>query len=276
MNERALLRQHDVRPRKGLGQHFLVNGEILEQIAAAADLQPSDTVVEVGPGMGALTTILARQAGRVLAVELDASLVAKLGSILAGVDNVNVVQGDILSLQLAEHLPDQVAPYKVVANLPYYITTPILRYFFDQRRRPDVIVVTVQEEVARRMTASPPDMNFLAVLVQYYGRPQIVRLVPPGAFYPPPRVGSAVVRITMKPELPLDGPGTQQYLRLVSAGFGQPRKQIHNPLLQATGRTRDEIIAALHASGIDEKRRAETLSLEDWLRLLHSLFPDLP
>ena len=278
MNTRSLLRQHNLRPRKGLGQHFLVNEDILSQIAAAARLQPDDTVVEVGPGLGALTTVMAAQAGRVLAVELDAALVARLESVLAPHPNVHLIQGDILTVNLEEHLaavmPDKAEPaYKVVANLPYYITTPALRYFFDQRQRPQLIVVTVQAEVARRIVSTPPDMNFLAVLVQFYGQAEIVRLVSPNAFYPPPRVGSAVVRITLAAQPPLDASSAQQFFRLVSAGFSQPRKQLHNPLIQGTGRSRAEIVAALQACAIDEKRRAETLSVQEWLRLLHFLFP---
>jgi 16S rRNA (adenine1518-N6/adenine1519-N6)-dimethyltransferase len=278
VNSRSLLRQHNLRPRKGLGQHFLVNDAILAAIAAAAHIQPDDTIVEVGPGMGALTTVMARQAGRILAVELDAALVEKMGALLASFNNVHVIQGDILEINLEEQMARIVpapaaAAYKVVANLPYYITTPTLRYFFDQRQRPSLIVVTVQAEVARRMVAAPPDMNFLAVLVQFYGAPEIVRLVPPGAFYPPPKVGSAVVRITLREQLPLDASQTQQFFRLVSAGFSQPRKQLHNPLMQGTGRARAEIIAALHSCGLDEKQRAETLTVQDWLHLLLYLFP---
>jgi 16S rRNA (adenine1518-N6/adenine1519-N6)-dimethyltransferase len=228
--------------------------------------------------MGALTTVMAKQAGRILAVELDATLVEKLGAILASASNVHVIQGDILAINLDEQMARIVpapaaASYKVVANLPYYITTPILRYFFDQRQRPSLIVVTVQAEVARRMVAAPPDMNFLAVLVQFYGAAQIMRLISPGAFYPPPKVGSAVMRITLHDQLPLDANRTQQFFRLVSAGFSQPRKQLHNPLMQGTGRGRAEIIAALRSCGLDEKQRAETLTVQDWLRLLLFLFP---
>jgi 16S rRNA (adenine1518-N6/adenine1519-N6)-dimethyltransferase len=278
MDSRSLLQQHSLHPRKGMGQHFLVNSEILDGIAAAAHIQPHELVVEVGPGMGALTTVMAPQAGRVLAIELDKEIVDKLGQVLAPYPNVSVVQGDILEVNLETELaklspPLASAGYKVVANLPYYITTPILRYFFAQKQRPSLIVVTVQEEVARRMTAATPDMNFLAVLVQFYGKPEIVRLVPPSSFYPPPKVGSAVVRITMQPSLPLDDVRTQLFFRLVSAGFSQPRKQLHNPLGQGLGRTRSEVIAALNACGIDEKRRAETLTVPEWLTLLNVLFP---
>jgi 16S rRNA (adenine1518-N6/adenine1519-N6)-dimethyltransferase len=259
-----------------MGQHFLTSDSILADIADAASLTGSDVVVEVGPGMGALTAVLSERAGRVLAVELDANLVAKLGEILSPRRNVQIVQSDILELNLAQAMQAAglpLAPYKVVANLPYYITTPVLRYFFDQPSPPTCIVVTVQAEVARRMVAAPPDMNFLAVLVQFYGRPELVRLVPPAAFYPPPKVGSAVVRIVMRDQPLLDADRTRMFVRLLSTGFGQPRKQLHNPLMQGTGRGRAEVIAALHASGIDEKRRAETLSLAEWLALFNFLFP---
>ena len=278
MDSRSLLRQHNLRPRKGMGQHFLVNGEVLQAIAQAAHLQKDDTVIEVGPGLGALTTIMAPQTGDMLAVELDTEMVAQLGEVLAPYPNVHVIQQDILQVNLAEELArlphaQAGAGYKVVANLPYYITTPILRYFFAQARRPSLIVVTIQQEVAQRMVAAPPDMNFLAVLVQYYGRVEIVRKVGADAFYPPPKVGSAVVRITLHPDMPLDDMQTQQFFRLVSSGFSQPRKQLHNPLAQGTGRTRVEIIAALNACDINEKRRAETLSIAEWLHLLNVLFP---
>jgi len=275
MDTRSLLRQHNIHPRKGLGQHFLVNEDVLADIAGAAHLCPNDVVVEVGPGVGSLTVVMARQAGHILAVEIDRDLVAKLQQVLAAYDNVRVIQQDILELHLEEELAKlggaAADGYKVVANLPYYITTPTLRYFFAQRQRPSLIVVTVQDEVAGRMVAAPPDMNFLAVLVQFYGQAEIVRRVPAGAFYPPPKVDSAVVRITLKPTLPLDDAQTRQFFRLVSAGFSQPRKQIHNPLAQNYGATRADMIAALRSSGIDEKRRAETLTVEDWLRVYHSL-----
>jgi len=294
MDQRSLLRRHSVRPRKGMGQHFLVSRDILEAIAAAASLQPDDLVVEVGPGMGALTQVIAGQAGQILAVELDQELVPKLQEILAPHQNVRIVQGDILQLDLERELaamPGPAAPagspssvvsatpaprYKVVANLPYYITTPILRYFFAQRFRPSIIVVTVQEEVGRRMTADPPEMNFLAVLVQFHGQPRIVQRIAPGAFYPPPKVGSAVVHIAMRETLPLDERQAQRFLRLVSGGFSQPRKQVHNPLAQTCGLSRAEIVGILRENGIDEKRRAETLSLEEWLRLSRRLLAEQP
>lgn len=278
MDSHTLLRSH--RPRKGMGQHFLVNEDILAAMARAADLRREDIVVEVGPGLGSLTKVLAEQSSKVLAVELDRDLAAKLQEILAAYPNVHTIQHDILELDLAAELArvagtgDITPPYKVVANLPYYITTPTLRYFFERDKRPQVIVVTVQDEVAQRMTASPPRMNFLAVLVQLYGRAEIVRHIPPGAFYPPPKVHSAVVRIVMHAQPVIEGTQASHFLRLVSAGFSQPRKQVHNPLAQALGIPRDQVIAALRASGLDEKQRAETLSLADWLRLRQHLSPD--
>ncbi len=272
MNAPALLRQHKLRPRKRLGQHFLVNEEILAGIAAAAGLASTDVVVEVGAGLGALTVILARQAGHVLAVELDPTLAGKLADIVADAPNVLIVQRDILKLNLEEALAEidpqgKTADYKVVANLPYYITTPVLRYFFERNSRPSLFVVTVQEEVARRIVAAPPEMNFLAVLVQFYGQPEMVRTIAPGAFYPPPKVDSAVVRIRMHPQPPLEGAQTRQFFRLVSAGFSQARKQLHNPLAQGLGLSRTSVMDALEATGIDAKRRAETLTVAEWLAL---------
>lgn len=277
MHTRSYLRQHDVRPRKGLGQHFLTNKEVLVDMARAARLAPDSVVVEVGPGAGALTEVLAGQAGGVLAIELDAGLIERLQQALAAFRNVRLVHADILEVDLAQELaalPGGVGfgrPYKVVANLPYYITTPILRYFFQQERRPDLIVVTVQEEVARRMMATPPRMNFLAVLMQTFGRPEIVRRVPAGAFYPPPKVDSAVVRVTVHPSPLLSDEETPRFLRLVSAGFGQPRKQVHNPLGQFMALPRTETIAILEQSGIEPTRRAETLSLAEWLALYQTV-----
>lgn len=271
MKPSSYLRQQGLQPRKRLGQHFLVSDEILSSIAAAAGLQPDDQVVEVGPGLGALTTVLAQQAGRVLAVELDESLAGKLGELTSAHANIDIVRSDILKLDLEQALwkgsPPANAGYKVVANLPYYITTPILRYFFERDLRPSLVVITVQEEVARRIVAAPPEMNFLAVLVQFYGEAAIVRSIPPGAFYPPPKVHSAVVRIRMRPTLPLDGPATRRFLRVVSAGFSQPRKQIHNPLAQGLALNRDDVAAALVSAGIDPSRRAATLALDEWLAL---------
>jgi 16S rRNA (adenine1518-N6/adenine1519-N6)-dimethyltransferase len=277
MDARTQLRQHNLRPRKGMGQHFLRDEAILRDIAAAASLTPCDVVVEVGPGLGALTTLMAPQCGRIIAVELDSDLVPRLHENVAQHPNVHIVQDDILEVNLPQVMRDAGAgqsDYKVVANLPYYITTPILRYFFDQEHRPGVIVVTVQAEVARRMVAGPPDMNFLAALVQFHGRPEIVRHIPPAAFYPPPKVDSAVVRIGLREPLPLGPQQARRFVRLLSAGFGQPRKQVHNPLAQATGLPRDAVIAALRSCGIDEKRRAETLALQDWLNL-HAVLPQV-
>lgn len=269
MDSEGMLRHSNMRPRKSLGQHFLISQDTLQAIAAAADLNFNDTVVEVGPGMGALTVVMAPKVKRIVAVELDKDLVAKLGQILAPYPNVHVVQSDILRLNLEPELAS--AAYKVVANLPYYITTPTLRYFFDQKRRPSLLVVTVQEEVARRMVAAPPDMNFLAVLLQFYGHTEIVRFIPAGAFYPPPKVNSAVVRLTPH-QTPLLQPQREAgFLRLVSAGFSQRRKQLHNPLEQGLALPRQTIMAALQDSGIDEKRRAQTLSVEDWLRLYENV-----
>lgn len=275
---RDLLKQYGLRPRKGMGQHFLVNEEALSWIAQAARLTPDDVVVEVGPGLGSLTALLAEQAHEVVAVELDRDIAAVLPRILGAYSNVRVVQGNILEVYLEQELATAWRPphspgvsYKVVANLPYYISTPVLRYFFSQRRRPSLLVVTVQEEVAQRMLAAPPDMNFLAVLVQFYGRPEIVRRLPASFFHPAPKVDSAVVRIEMKDTPPLPAEETKRFFRVVSAGFAQRRKQIHNSLANQLMLPVPAVSAALAAAGVDGMRRAETLTIDEWLRVKQAL-----
>ena len=193
----TLLRAHGLRPRKSLGQNFLTDPVLLGRIVATADLCPDDVVVEVGAGTGTLTRLLAAEAGRVVAVELDDGLVAILRRELAGLDNIEILHHDILQFSSAEY-PDH--GFKVVGNLPYYITSAVLRHFLENVPRPSLMVVTVQREVADRIIAQPGKMNLLAVSVQYYGQPRVVARVPAGAFYPAPNVDSAVVRIDVGTE----------------------------------------------------------------------------
>ncbi len=274
-----LLRESGLRPRKELGQHFLTDQRALARIVAAAELTSKDVVIEVGAGLGALTHPLAHAAGRVIAVELDQGLIAALYQCLAHEPEVTVVQGDILQFSptdllvragLASHIP-----YMVVGNLPYSITSAILRHFLEIDPRPQRLVVTVQREVARRITARPGEMSLLSVSVQLYGRPQIVLRLKPGAFYPPPEVFSAVVRIDCHADVPLPIEDPKRFFRVVRAGFAQRRKQLHNSLAAELalpgGRVRD----ILQSVGIDPRRRAQTLSLEEWVALYRALPPGL-
>ncbi|MBI4497669.1 MAG: ribosomal RNA small subunit methyltransferase A [Chloroflexi bacterium] len=257
--------------KKSLGQHFLRDRAAVAKIVAAADLGPEDTVVEVGPGLGVLTEALVQGAGRVIAVELDAELAAALRRKLGDRPNLEVVVGDILALQPAALLqrPGEagVPPYKVVANLPYYITSAVLRHFLEARPRPRLMVVMVQREVARSMVAGPGEMGILAVSVQLYGRPRIVATVPPGSFYPPPKVESAVVRIDVAPEPVVAIPDEETFFQVVRAGFSARRKQLHNTLAHGLGLPDSHARSLLAAVGIDPARRPQTLTLEEWAAL---------
>ena len=269
MDPRSLLRQFDIRPKKSLGQNFLVDETAAERIVAAADLSPRDSVLEVGPGLGALTLHLASAAARVVAVELDQRLIPVLEHTLAACPNVQIVHGDILKLDPAALLASD---YKVVANIPYYITSALLRHLLEASVSPALMVLTVQEEVARRIVAAPGDMSLLAVGVQFYGRPRIVTRIKAGAFYPRPKVNSSVVQIDLRAETrpALDATNVDLFFKLARAGFSQRRKQLRNALAGGLGRPRDEIDAALTRAEIDPRRRAQTLSLEEWAALTHA------
>ena len=259
------MRQAGLHARKGLGQHFLVDGTVMRQIVSAADLGPRDTVVEVGPGLGFMTEELAKQAGRVVAVEVDANLAGLLKTTLAGYPNVTIVNADILSVDPAGVL-GPAETYKVVANLPYYIAAPVIRLFLEASRKPERMVVMVQKEVARQIRAAPPEMSLLSIGVQLYGEPKIVRYVPSRAFHPPPDVDSAVLKVMVypKPAVEVD-PAT--FFPLVRAGFSAARKQIANSLANGLDLPKPEVLAMLDGAGIDPRRRAESLFLEEWDRL---------
>jgi len=271
MDVRRLLREFDFQPRKGLGQNFLVSEGTLRRIVATADLKPGDVVLEVGPGLGTLTRLLAQQAERVIAVELDQRLVDILSQILTDFPNVEIVQGDILEMEPGGPggLSELSTGYKVVANLPYYITSAVLRHLLTAKAKPQWIVVTVQREIAQRMIADPGQMSLLSVSVQFYGRPRIVARIPAGAFYPVPKVNSAVVRIDLHESPPVAIADVDRFFEVVRAGFGHKRKQLRNALAQGLSLPVGTVVEALRRAGIDEKRRAQTLSLEEWARVTH-------
>ena len=266
----ALLRAHDLRPRKSLGQNFLIDPVALARIAAAASFTPTDTVLEVGAGTGALTRLLAAGAGRVIAVELDDRLVELLRDVVGEMAHVEIVQGDILSLPALD-LPH--LGYKLVGNLPYYITSAILRRFLEGSPRPSLLVVTVQLEVAQRIVARPGDMSLLAMSVQFYGQPEIVARIPAGAFYPNPDVDSAVIRIDTRrsPVLNMGSVSEEAFFRVVRAGFGQKRKKLRNSLSAGLRLPTGEVEAHLEVAGIEPRRRPESLSLEEWAAIVRSI-----
>jgi 16S rRNA (adenine1518-N6/adenine1519-N6)-dimethyltransferase len=278
VNVRRLLEQWNLRPSKGLGQNFLVDQAVLGKIVAAAELTPDDIVLEVGAGLGTLTRPLARDAGYVVAVELDQQLMPVLESVLAGLGNVTLVQGDILTLNPAtlvsaatNQQPAFGIRYKVVANLPYYITSAVLRHLLEASLKPRRVVVTVQREVAERVIAEPGQMSLLAVSVQLFGRPQLLFRIKPGSFYPSPRVESAVVRIDLHEAPLVPAEGTAAFFHVVRAGFAQRRKQLRNALAAGLGQPPDEVTTRLRSVDVDPRGRAQALSLEEWARVTRVL-----
>lgn len=276
---RAALNALDLRPSRELGQNFLVDPGALQEIVGAASLSASDTVVEVGPGLGVLTHELVKQAGRVIAIELDKRLAARLGDEFQANANLTVVQSDVLRVNLGDLLDN--TPYKVVANLPYQITSAIIRYFLEVTPAPEVLVIMVQLEVAKRIVASPPDMSVLAHSVQFYAEPSIVTRVPAAAFVPAPKVDSAVLRLVRRPAPLVEVDDVNAFFRTIKAGFLQARKKLSNALpsgLASMGLKidKDSVGQVLLAAGVDPARRAETLTLQEWARVHGGLRQRVP
>ena len=269
-----MLRRFDLKARKRLGQHFLIDGEVLKLITSAAELAPTDIILEIGPGLGILTKELARQTGWVIAVELDNKLANILKQTLASFDNVTIVNKDILRIDPATLLREPktkfapaTSPYKVVANLPYYITSPVLRHFLEASVKPEMMIVMVQKEVAETIVAEPGQRSVLSISVQFYGKPRIVSYVPAQSFYPAPEVDSAILRIDLYPQPVVAVTDEKGFFELVRAGFTASRKQIVNSLAQGLGLPKAEVLSLLEKAGIAPQRRAETFTLEEWARL---------
>lgn len=292
----ALLRQHGLHPRKGLGQNFLIDRSALERIVSVADITLNDIVLEVGAGLGNLTVLLAQYAQKVIAVELDSKFIPILQSALSGNKNVQIIHGDILELDIASLLlasstqPEPIEEprpelveglsiehrYIIVANIPYYITSALIRHLLEGSIRPRRMVIAVQREVAERICATPDqprsegqkgEMGLLALSVQVYGRPEIAFTIPAGSFYPRPKVDSAVVRIDIFEQPAIPAHLLDVFFKLAKAGFGQRRKMLRNALSHGLSLKSDLVMEILQKAGIDPKRRAETLSLAEWKEL---------
>lgn len=258
----ALLQQHGLRPTKKMGQNFLQDPNILEKIVRAADVQPNDTVLEVGPGLGSLTRHLAVAAEKVIAVELDSWIIPALNSSLSGYTNVEVVENDILKTNPATL--NLSADYLVVANIPYNITSAVLRHLLESSPRPRRMVLTIQKEVAERICIKAKKMSLLALSVQVYGNPEIVAHIPAVAFYPPPKIDSAVIRIDLYKQPRIPTPLLSTFFRIAKAGFSQKRKTLRNALSAGLRLPTAETEKQLQNADIDPRRRAETLNLEEW------------
>jgi 16S rRNA (adenine1518-N6/adenine1519-N6)-dimethyltransferase len=263
---KSQLRRIHAKARKGLGQHFLVDRGVLEKIISAAELAYTDTVIEVGPGLGVLTKELVKEAGKVIAVEADPKLASSLQKRLSKFANLTVINADILRLDPLE-LIDRKRHYKVVANLPYYIAAPILRHFLEASLKPRLMVVMVQKEVGQSMVAAPGNLSIFAISVQLYGKPTIVDYVPAQSFYPPPKVDSAIVHIEVYPKPAVEVENIAGFFEIVKAGFSAPRKQIRNSLALGLQLDSAEVVELLQQAGVAPQRRPETLSLGEWASL---------
>ena len=264
-----ILNRFKLRADKKLGQNFLIDENVVHQIVAAAELSEADTVLEVGPGIGTLTQGLAESKARVVAVELDTRLLPVLATTLNGYDNVRVVHGDILKVNIMEEVG---APsFKVCANLPYYITTPIIFALLEKRLPMERLVAMVQKEVAERMAAQPGGKEYgaLSVAIQYYTEPKIAFIVPPTSFIPAPAVDSAVIVCKRREKPPVEVCDEGLFFRVVKAAFSLRRKMLSNSL-KNMGIKYEQVVKWLELAGVDGKRRAETLSLEDFAKLTNS------
>ncbi len=273
---RELIKKHDFRIAKKFGQNFLVDDNVLKAIIEGSELSKDDCVLEIGPGLGVMTQILCEKAGRVLAVEIDRNLIPILRVAMFGFDNFNLINDDILKLDLEKTLEENFGnvPVKVVANLPYYITTPIIMKLLEGRVNLKSITIMVQKEVGERLCAAPggKDYGAITVAVQYRCIPNKILVVPPEAFIPQPEVESMVVRLDLRDRPPVSVNDEKTYFRVVKASFGQRRKTLLNALASGNlGKSKEELKIILQDNGIEANRRGETLSLGEFASIANSL-----
>ncbi len=272
-NTIAVLQKYNFNFQKKYGQNFLIDTHVLEKIMDAAEITKEDCVVEIGPGIGTMTQYLAERAGEVVAVEIDKNLIPILEETLSEYDNVTIINEDILKVDLNRIVEEknQGKPVKVVANLPYYITTPIIMGLFENQVPLKSITIMVQKEVADRMQVGPgtKDYGALSLAVQYYAKPEIVAIVPPNCFIPRPNVGSAVIRLTRYEETPVKVKNEKFMFSLIRASFNQRRKTLANGLANATNLplSREKVTEALEKMGLSPTIRGEALTLEQFAEL---------
>lgn len=296
-NIRNLLRKYQIRPSKGLGQHFLIDRGVVKKVIGTAKLNSNDIVFEIGPGLGSLTQELAKKVKKVIAVEKDQKMIEILKETLKDFNNVKIYQGDILKWEAQSMKPEvrsmkkgskralelqtsyfRFPPsYKVVANLPFYLTAPVIRKFLELIEvEPRTMVLVVQKEVGQRICARPPQMSILAVAVQFYAKPEIISYVSKKSFWPQPKVDSAIIRITPKLQKISDRGTFAQtqnrdlFFKIVKAGFSQPRKQIVNNLSKMLKSEKETIVFWLRKNNLQPDQRAETLSIQEWIALTKS------
>lgn len=256
---KAVLDLYGVRPNPDLGQNFLVEAKYLDQIIETAEPLEGETVLEIGPGLGVLTQRLCRRAREVLAIEIDPKMVEILKTVCIKATNLTVRTMDIRQID-----PKNLKDYKLVANIPYYLTSNIIRKFLEAENKPKEMVLLVQKEVAQRLCALPPRMSVLSISVQFYCNPKLIEIVPRDAFYPTPQVDSAIVKLSTYSSPIFHDVVPEKFFRLVKAGFGEKRKQLANSISGAFGEDKAKIIEILKNAGVHPERRAETLNLAEW------------
>lgn len=268
-NIKNLLKKHGLRPTKRLGQNFLIDKSVLKKIILTSELNSFDEVLEIGPGIGTLTQELAKKVKKVMAVEKDQKMVGILKETLKDFENIDIILGDIRKI---EDYKVKIKNYKVVGNLPFYLTAPIIRKFLEMKEaKPQSIVLVVQKEVGQRICAKPSKMNLLAISVQFYAEPQIISYISKKSFWPQPKVDAVIVKITPRPSLIGD---SKLFFKVVKAGFSQPRKQLINNLSKGLKMPREKVKTWLLENNILPIQRAETLTVENWLKLVKTLKVD--
>ena len=263
---REQLRKYNIRPNKLMGQNFLINENTLKKIIKAANLNKNDTVLEVGPGLGILTKELAEKAKKVMTIEKDEKIVEALREELEEYKNIEIICGDILKYNF-----ESFENYKVVANIPYYLTSHLIRTLLELENQPEEITIMIQKEVAQRICASIPRMNLLSVSVQFYGNPEIISIIPKEDFWPEPKIDSAIIKITniKKPK----NINIKKFFKLIKAGFSSPRKQLANNLSNNLNLNKEEIKKALAECNLNIQARASNLEIKDWIHLLNITNP---
>ena len=270
-----MFKKYHFQPSKRLGQHFLISQKALQKIIQTAEISKKDIVLEIGPGLGVLTQELAQRAKKVIAVEKDKRMVEILKDVLKDHRNTEIIHGDILDIirdspsdtVLESRTVSEGLSLKIVANIPYYLTSPLIRLFLELKNPPQEMILLIQKEVAQRICAKPPKMSLLAVAVQFYSQPKIISYVSKKSFWPQPKVDSAIIKIAQIKKLENINP--EKFFRIVKAGFASPRKQLINNLSQKLNLDRGKIKKALTQCHLDIQVRAENLSVEDWLKLFH-------
>lgn len=266
---KELLTQYQIKPLKRLGQNFLVNKKALDLFIDTCDLKKNDTVLEIGPGLGTITQEIAKRVKMVVAIEKDRKMCEIMKETLRGFENIEIINQDALEeLSSSEKISSFSGKVKVVGNLPFYITAPIIRKFLETKNQPEEMIFMIQKEVAQRICAKPPDMNLLAVSVQFYAKPKVVSYLPKNSFWPQPKVNSAIIKIVPQKQAVINA---KLFFEIVRAGFAHARKQLVNNLVKGFKKDKEKVAVWLLKNNIQPNQRAETLKVQDWINLTKTI-----